>query len=88
VAPAVQLELDSARRDLVAQLQRCVRTSVTGAVVHTLRLRRPPTWQDAHLTPELSIDPGITGNAVVRADVERLKAALREQAAVLRPLVR
>jgi len=53
----------------------------------TVKLRRPPTWQDAHLTPELSIDPTITGNAVVRRDVERLKAALRAQFATLRKLI-
>ena len=83
----MQSELDSARRDLVAQLQKCIRTPVTGAAMGTVKLRRPPTWQDAHLTPELSIDPTITGNAVVRRDVERLKAALRAQFATLRKLI-
>jgi len=84
----VQSELDSARRELVAQLSKCVRTTVTGAVVVPRKQKRSLAWREVQLTPELSIDPDLSGLAVLKADLERLRVALRAQAAVLRPLLR
>jgi hypothetical protein len=84
----VQSELDSARRELVAQLHSCVRTPVTGALVVPCKRPRPLYWRDVQITPEITLDPDISGLAVLRPDLKRLKLALRMQGSVLCPIIR
>ena len=86
--PQVQSELDSARRELVSQLSRCVRTPVTGALVIPCKRTRPLYWRDIQITPEITLDPDLSGLAVLRPDLKRLKLALRAQNTVLDPIAR
>jgi|SRR5215467_2890008 len=84
VAPDIQLRLDLLREEIMAQLRLELRTSATGAQVVRRKHPRPVLWWEYQLTPELSHDPYIAGNAVLRPYVTRLKEALRAQAAAVR----
>jgi hypothetical protein len=57
--------------------------AATGARVVTERPRRPLAWPDFQITPEIAVDPNITGNAVLTPVLKKLKLALRAQWAVL-----
>lgn len=79
VAPATQLELDAIRREIMEQIELNIKVP-TGARVVT---RRIPTghllWSEYQLTPEITVDPSITGNAVLFPLLQRLKVLLRAQ---------
>jgi hypothetical protein len=82
--PALQLRLDSLRREIVAQLACDLKTQATGAYSVSTLPRRALSWRDFQITPEIAIDSRLAGNAVLRSTVKKLKEALRDQAGVLR----
>jgi len=82
--PEVQLRLDLLREEIMAQLRLELRTCATGAFVVRRKHPRPVLWWEYQITPELTHDPTIVGNAVLRPYVSRLKTALRDQAAVIK----
>ena len=81
--PEVQLRLDLLREEIMAQLSLELRAP-TGAAVVRRKHPRPILWWEFQITPEVTHDPTIVGNAVLRPYVNKLKQALRDQAAVLR----
>jgi hypothetical protein len=89
VYPYVQRELDDVRRALVNQLQaKYENGEITGAGMVSTKAKRPFSWQDVQLTPEMTLDQTLAGYAVVYSDVTRLKAALRAQATALKGVIR
>jgi hypothetical protein len=87
VQPLVQRRLDDVRRVLVTQLHIGVHNGIlTGAGVVTTIAKRPFSWHEVQLTPELMHDPALSGLAVLPEDVKKLKAAMRAQGSVLRSL--
>jgi hypothetical protein len=85
--PAVQSELEAARLDLVEQIRLHVKTPVGPCVLPHVRSKLL-AWSDYQITPELTSDPSIAYNAVLKPALARLKAALRAQWAVLNRVVR
>lgn len=85
--PAVQAELEAARLELVAQIRLHVKAP-TGPRVEPQRSARLLAWQDFQITPELTADPAIAYNAVLKPALNRLKAALRAQWSVLNRNIR
>ena len=76
--PHIQQELDAARRDVMAQVNLHIE-NVGPVVVRPRAYKRPITWPEFQITPELSTDPTITG-ASVSADVaKRLRNAHKQQ---------
>lgn len=82
--PCVQFRVDTARRAIVAQLELHFKTGATGAALVRVRRPRRWCWRDAEITPEISFDPSLSGNAVLKPALKELKLALKAQAAVLR----
>jgi hypothetical protein len=80
--PAVQARLEEVREEAMAQVRLHVRVP-TGARVVTERPRRPLSWVDFQITPEITVDPHIAGSAVLSPILKRLKLALRAQWAIL-----
>jgi hypothetical protein len=78
--PDIQLELDAVRREIIEQIRLNIKVP-TGARVETKRIPAGHLlWSEYQLTPELTVDPNITGNAVLFPLLTRLKALLRAQA--------
>jgi hypothetical protein len=82
--PTVQRKLDLLREEIMVQLGLELRTRATGASIMRRSHPRPILWWEYQITPELSHDPTIVGNAVLKPYVKKLKEALRAQAAVIR----
>jgi hypothetical protein len=80
--PEIQANLEVARSEIMEQVRVHVKVA-TGARVVSERPIRAVAWYDFQITPEISFDPNITGNAVLRDELKRLKAALRAQYGVL-----
>jgi hypothetical protein len=79
VNPALQLELDTTRREIMQQIDLNIKVP-TGARVVTKRTTPGQlTWYEYQITPEISVDPTITGNAVLFPLLRRLRVALRTQ---------
>lgn len=79
VDPGLQLDLDTCRREIIQQIELNIKVP-TGARVVTRRITNSNLiWSEFQLTPEISVDPGITGNAVLFPFLRRLKALLRAQ---------
>ena len=78
VDPALQQELDSVRREIVEQLNLHIKVP-TGARIVTKKVRSSIAWSDYQLTPEMMVDPTITGNAILYPLLKKLKALLRTQ---------
>jgi len=76
--PHIQHELDAARRDVMAQVNLHIENA--GPVeVRPHKQKRPITWPEFQLTPELSIDPTITGACVTIEVAKRLQKAHKLQ---------
>jgi hypothetical protein len=79
VDPKTQLELDNVRREIMEQIELNIKVP-TGARVETKQLGTGQLiWSEFQLTPEIAVDPTITGNAVLWPLLRRLKALLRTQ---------
>lgn len=79
VDPTLQLELDTIRREIMQQIDLHIKVP-TGARVVTKRTTPGQlTWSEYQITPEISVDPTITGNAVLFPLLRRLRVALRAQ---------
>jgi hypothetical protein len=79
VDPAIQLELDATRREIMEQIELNIKVP-TGARVETKRITSGHLiWSEFQLTPEIAVDPTITGNAVLFPFLRRLRALLRAQ---------
>ena len=79
IRPDVQVELDSVRREIVEQIGMHIKAPI-GARVVTKRIPDSHLlWSEFQLTPEIAVDPTITGNVVLLPLLKRLKALLRAQ---------
>ena len=79
LTPAIQIELDEVRREIMEQLDLRIKTPV-GARVVTKRIPKSNLlWSEFQITPEISVDPTITGNMVLRPLLQKLKGLLRAQ---------
>lgn len=84
--PHLQAELDSARRDVIAQVNLHVE-GVGMVEVRPASISRPRTWPDYPMTPEFSVDPTLTGASITNDVVARLKKAHKEQVKVVYAIV-
>jgi len=83
VGPEVQLELDATRREIIEQIELNIKVP-TGARVVTKRIPMGHLlWSEFQLTPEISVDPNITGNAVLFPLLKKLKGLLRAQCSLV-----
>lgn len=81
--PALQLELDAIRREIMEQIELNIKVP-TGARVVTKRINTASLlWYEFQLTPEIATDPTITGNAVLYPLLRKLKGLLRAQAGLI-----
>lgn len=79
IDPQLQLRLDTVRREIMQQIDLNIKVP-TGARVETKRTTLSHlVWYEYQLTPEIAVDPTITGNAVLFPLLRRLKACLRAQ---------
>lgn len=79
IAPQVQADLDNVRREIMELIELNIKAE-TGARVVTKKIASSHmVWYEFQLTPEIAVDPTITGNAVLGNLLPRLKAALRQQ---------
>jgi len=79
LTPAIQIELDEVRREIMEQIDLKIKVP-TGARVTTKRIPKSSLlWSEFQITPEISVDPTITGNMVLRPLLKRLKGLLRAQ---------
>jgi len=84
--PALQAELDAARRDVMAQV--CLHIINCGPVVVRPRnYLRPITWPEFQLTPELSQDVTITGATVTSDVAKRLRLAHKNQVSAIYAII-
>lgn len=81
--PAIQHALDETRREIVEQIELGIKVP-TGARVVTKRIANGNfIWSEFQITPELAVDPSITGNAVLHPLLKKLRALLRAQVATV-----
>ena len=76
--PKIQIELDAARRDVMAQVRLHIE-NVGPVVVRPARKPRPMGWAEFQLTPELATDLTITGATVTLDVAKRLREAHKQQ---------
>lgn len=76
--PHLQAELDSARRDVVAQVNLHIE-GVGPVEVRPRQILRARTWPDYPITPEFALDPTLTGACVTSDVATRLRKAHKEQ---------
>jgi hypothetical protein len=85
--PGIQLELDATRREIIEQIELNIKVP-TGARVVTKRIASGHLlWSEFQLTPEIAVDPTITGNAVLFPYLRKLKALLRAQCGLVNTMV-
>lgn len=83
----VQRDLTKTRQEIVAQLHAHLKSSATGAAMRQLPQRIPLRWYEIQLSPEITIDPSLLGNAVLPEDLKKLKQQLRAQHALIKGLL-
>ncbi len=74
--PALQSHLDQTRRKIMEELRKLKHG---GAAVRVVKYARRMRWYDFQLTPEISIDPGLTGRVTNQRNLNELRRLLCKQ---------
>lgn len=75
--PELQQELDQLRRDVMDEVNNGP-LEATGGIYPT-QVRQSHHWTDFQLTPELALDPALTGRFVSAGKIRRLNQILKLQ---------